>query len=149
MEACRRCNNELSSAHPDLGVLKQFVLQYSEAIDYFAHSSMLKPLRYIPKAYDHILRWHMLEVAEEMQKDQALRLGAVGSGALEHLSKFLKGSLRQNQGGGRQDTKHEYANDRLVRTFIALSADLRCMRQRFYVEQQALKDASGASEAPQ
>lgn len=149
LEACRRCNNELSSAQPDVAVLQQYVTEYEEAVKFFSHESMLRPVRYIPKAYDHLLIWHMLFLAREMADNQALSLGALGSSALESLNKFLKNALRHNVGGGRKDAKHEYSNDRLVRAFLTLSADLRCMRQRWYVEQEALWKKRKVAEAAQ
>ena len=83
------------------------------------------------KAYDHILCWHMVSVAKNMARDQALSLGAVGSGALEAMNKFWKRCMRQNVGAGRLDSKHATSNERLVKSFIKLSADMRCMRQRW------------------
>ena len=136
LEACRCCNNELSSAHPDIDALERSVAEYKQAVSFFSHPNMLRPLRYAIKAYDHILSWHMMPAAREMAKDQALSLGALGSGALESLNKYLKAALRANAGGGRQDVTHLYSNDRLVRAFVVLSADLRCMRRRWYIEQE-------------
>lgn len=135
-ESSRCCNIELSSANPNIDRLQAFIEQYRKAIEYLAHPSMLRPVRYTAKLYDHMLSWHLLDVARSMEDDQALSLGALSSGALESLNKYLKAALRQNVGGGRQDTRHSYSNERLVKAFRTLSADLRCVRQRWYMEQE-------------
>ena len=134
MDSCRRVNIECASAHPDIAKLEQAVHEYVECVSYFSHKCMLRPVRYAVKTYDHIAEQHVVDCAGIMERDRALSMGAVSSGALESLSKVFKSGLRRNVGGGRLDATHEHANDRFVRTFVVMSGDLRCMRKRAAAE---------------
>ena len=87
-------------AKPELVVLRQGIRSYLTAVSFFAHESMLAPFRIVPKGYDHILIWHMYDLAVWMDDDAAMSVAAASSSGLESLNKFLKQKKRANTSGG-------------------------------------------------
>lgn len=132
LTACKECQVQYMSAHPDAEKLAQATGRYKEAVLYFSHTSMLKPLRYAPKAYDHILVHHVPALVANLADDAALSLAAVSSSCLESLNKHLKAALRANPGGGRIDNKYELSNDSEARAFRHLCCMCSCGRWDWY-----------------
>ena len=145
LEACRVVHKEACSALPDQDRLASYTKQYCDAVAFFSHPSMLRPIRYVPKTDDCVLKWHLGDIVKSMADDSALSVGEVSSSALESANKHWKTCIGENVGGGRPDSVHPYANEPLVSAVRCIGADFRCMRQRSYVEQESALKARNAS----